>query len=187
MPYASRMIRSALSKPLRAVLSLALLAVVSWGCDPVPVGAGRDADAGHGGKIVGSQPDFRLKTTDGRVLGPKDFPGKVVVVDFWATWCQPCRLQAEILEPLSRQLAGSDVQFLAANSGEGETLVRNFLKNTPFSYPVLLDPESALSNRLGIDALPTLMVVDKKGKVSYFEAGLTDGDKLKRIIHQAGA
>ena len=171
---------------LRAAASLTLLATLFWACDPTPMDAGRAVGPQRGGKMIGSQPDFRLKSTDGRVLGPKDFPGKVVVVDFWATWCQPCRIQAQILEPLSRQLAGANVQFLAANSGEPETTVRAFVQKTPFSYPVLLDADDSVSNKLGIEGLPTLMVVDKKGKVTYFEAGVADGDTLKRIIQRAG-
>ncbi|HEY0780966.1 MAG TPA: TlpA disulfide reductase family protein [Thermoanaerobaculia bacterium] len=171
---------------LRAAVTLTLLATLLWACDPMPAGAGREVAAPRGGKMIGSQADFRLKSMDGRVLGPKDFPGKVVVVDFWATWCQPCRLQAEILEPLSRQLAGANVQFLAANSGEAEPTVRAFVRKTPFSYPVLLDADDSLSNQLGIEGLPTLMVVDKAGKVTYFEAGVADGDTLKRIIQKAG-
>jgi thiol-disulfide isomerase/thioredoxin len=138
------------------------------------------------GAPAGAKLDFRLKTTDGRTLGPRDFQGKVVVVDFWATWCGPCRMQAKILEPVSRDLAGQGVQFLAADMGEPETTVRGFLKTNPFPYPVLLDVDSAISDSFGVTALPTLMILDKKGGLRYLRAGLTDGDTLKRIIQQIG-
>src|SRR5258708_7434499 len=59
--------------------------------------------------------NFRLPTVDGRALGPRDFGGQVVVVDFWATWCMPCRLQAEILEPVYRDFKRPAVHFLAPN------------------------------------------------------------------------
>jgi cytochrome c biogenesis protein CcmG/thiol:disulfide interchange protein DsbE len=131
--------------------------------------------------------NFRLPTVDGRALGPRDFGGQVVVVDFWATWCMPCRLQAEILEPVYRDYKGRGVQFLAANVGEEQDTVKQFLKNKPFPYPVLLDPEQAVATDLGVLALPTLLVIDKKGKVSYFQSGIADGDTLRQLIKQAGA
>ena len=146
-----------------------------------------------GGATAGNAPapgrkaDFQLKTVDGRNLGPKDFPGQVVVVDFWATWCGPCHLQAQILEPIYRDFKGRGVQFLAANVGEEPDTVKGFLKSKPFPYPVLLDPSETVASTLGVLALPTVMVVDKKGKVAYFEAGIADGDTLRKIIKKAGA
>jgi cytochrome c biogenesis protein CcmG/thiol:disulfide interchange protein DsbE len=131
--------------------------------------------------------NFRLPTVDGRTLGPKDFGGQVVVVDFWATWCLPCRLQAEILEPVYRDYKGRGVQFLAANVGEETDVVKQFLKGKPFPYPVLLDPKQSVATDLGVLALPTLLVIDKKGKISYFQSGVADGDTLRQLIKQAGA
>jgi cytochrome c biogenesis protein CcmG, thiol:disulfide interchange protein DsbE len=139
------------------------------------------AGAKPGGKV-----DFRLPAVDGRTLGPKDFLGQVVVVEFWATWCGPCHLQAKILEPIYRDFKGRKVQFLAANVGEEPDTVKSFLKNKPFPYPVLLDPKDAVASNLGVFALPTLLVVDRKGKVAYFESGLADGDTLREVIKKAG-
>jgi thiol-disulfide isomerase/thioredoxin len=136
---------------------------------------------------AGTKVDFQLKTVDGRALGPKDFPGQVVVVDFWATWCGPCHLQAEILEPIYRDLKGRGVQFLAANVGEDLKTVKSFLASKPFPYPVLLDPEDSVASDLGVYALPTLLVVDTKGRVAYFQSGVADGDTLRQIIKKAGA
>ena len=78
------------------------------------------------------------------------------------------------------------MQFLAANVGEEVETVRGFIKGKPFSYTVLLDPHD-VAGQLVINALPTLMVIDKKGKLTFFEAGLTDGETLRRILSQAGA
>ena len=145
------------------------------------------ARAGDAPAAAAPSTDFRLKTIDGRTLGPKDFRGQVVVVDFWATWCGPCHLQARILEPVYRDFKGRGVQFLAANVGEEPEQVKKFLKDKPFPYPVLLDPSNDISTELGVAALPTLMVVDKKGKVAYFQSGIADGDTLRQIIKKAGA
>lgn len=146
------------------------------------------ADGATADNKVGGKADFRLKTLDGgKLLGPADFKGQVVVVDFWATWCLPCRVQAQALEPVVRDLKGRGVQFLGASVGEDPGTVREFLKSKPAPYPTLVDPEDQISVRLNIQALPTLMVVDKAGKVAYFKAGLTDGETLRKLIKKAGA
>lgn len=151
----------------------------------VPLSCANGATAAN---KVGGKADFRLKTIDGgKRLGPEDFKGQVVVVDFWATWCLPCRFQAQMLEPVVRDLKGRGVQFLGASVGEEVETVRAFLKSKPAPYPTLVDPEDEISVRLNIQALPTLMVVDKKGRISYLKAGLTDGDTLRKLIQKAGS
>ena len=142
---------------------------------------GSAADKGS----IGTKADFRMKTLDGKMLGPKDFPGQVVVIDFWATWCGPCQVQARILEPVYRDHKGRGVQFLAANVGEDLETVKKFVKGKPFPYPVLLDPDDKISSNLGVLALPTLIVIDKKGKVSTVHSGLADGDTIREAIKKA--
>jgi thiol-disulfide isomerase/thioredoxin len=164
--------------PIRLHRSSALMAVLSI----LLLSCGASAADRPSGKDL----EFRLKTVDGRTLGPRDFKGQVVVVDFWATWCLPCHLQARVLEPLHQEYKSKGVQFLAANSGEDEATVRSFLKNKPFPYPVLLDPDDKVSGQLGIMSLPTLLVIDRTGKVSYFQAGLADAPTMRKILKLAG-
>ncbi|HKV07291.1 MAG TPA: TlpA disulfide reductase family protein [Thermoanaerobaculia bacterium] len=134
---------------------------------------------------IGTKADFRLKTLDGKMLGPKDFPGQVVVIDFWATWCGPCQIQAKILEPVYRDHKGRGVQFLAANVGEDVDTVKKFVQGKPFPYPVVLDPDDKVASNLGVLALPTLIVVDKKGKITKVHSGLADGDTIRKAIKAA--
>src|SRR4030095_15474096 len=115
----------------------------------------KEGATASGRATPGSRVDFQLKALDGRTLGPKDFLGQVVVVDFWATWCGPCHLQAEILEPLYRDLKGRGVQFLAVNVGEEPETVKSFLKSKPFHYPVLLDTPDQGASNIGGMATPT--------------------------------
>lgn len=164
---------------LRAVLTAAFAcSLLLFGC--------RDG-ASAGGAAEGTKASFRMKTLEGgRSLGPTDFPGQVVVVDFWATWCGPCHVQARILEPIYQDYQGKGVQFLAANVGEEAETVRRFLQSKPLPYTVLIDPGD-VAGELGVFALPTLMVVDKKGRVAFFESGIVDGPTLRRVLKEAGA
>jgi thiol-disulfide isomerase/thioredoxin len=168
----------------RSVLGAAVLAsLLLLSCKDDATAAGGAAKP----PAPGTKVDFQLPAVDGRTLGPRSFPGQVVVVDFWATWCMPCRLQAQILEPIYKDYKGRGVQFLATNVGETPDEVRKFLKEKPFPYPVLLDANQEAATKLGVFALPTLLVVDKKGKVSYIQSGIADGDTLRQLIKKAGA
>ena len=129
--------------------------------------------------------DFRLASLDGAPLGPPDFNGKVVVIDFWATWCGPCRLQAQILDELHREYDPGEVQFLAIDLGEDEATVRDYVAKAPFPYPVLLDPTEELSMRYEIFGLPTVMIVDPKGRITFKRTGVTDERQLKDEIEKA--
>ncbi len=132
-------------------------------------------------------PDFRLASLDGGTLGPPDFAGDVVLIEFWATWCGPCRLQAKYLEELHSEFDGKGVHFLAIDSGEDEATVRRYVEKDPFPYPVLLDPQSSLSNRYQVYALPTVMIVDRQGAISYMQPGVSDKRTLRQALVAAGA
>jgi len=144
---------------------------------------------GEGASSSGDQPspDFRLASLDGEEISPQDYRDQVVVVDFWATWCGPCHQQADILESVYQEVQGDGVQFLAVNLGEDEETVRTFVEDNPFPYPVLLDPEDHLTYDLGIFALPTLMVVDTEGHVTYFETGILNKRGVLAELAKAGA
>jgi thiol-disulfide isomerase/thioredoxin len=134
-----------------------------------------------------SKAAFSLPALDGKELGPPDFDGQVVVVDFWASWCAPCHLQTAILEKLRPDYARHGVQFLAVNSGEDERTVRDYVAGKPFSFPVLLDSDEKVSMKLGVIALPTLMIVDRQGGVSYFRPGIVPERRMRELLHAAGA
>jgi thiol-disulfide isomerase/thioredoxin len=118
------------------------------------------------------------------VVGPPDFLGKVVVMDLWATWCGPCRLQARYLDQLHAEY-GDQVQFLAIDVGEDEATVRRFAEKNPFPYPVLLDPSESIQQRFRSTGLPTVMVIDTLGRVSYLNVGVANPATLRREIAKA--
>ena len=164
-----------LATPLRSALTCAFaVAFLLFGCS-----------SGSAEK-VGGPSSFRMQTLEGKALGPKDFPGQVVIVDFWATWCGPCHIQSEILSAIAKEYKGKGEQILGANVGEDAKTVRAFLKEQPVPFPTLIDPQN-VADQLGIYALPTLMVVNKKGNVIFFEAGLSDAPAVRKMIQKAMA
>ena len=149
--------------------------------DALPVESPVDAPATGAEDLA----DFRLPTLEGRELGPPDYRGQVVVAELWATWCGPCRLQAQYIEQVRAEYADDEVAFLAINTGEEKAKVRQYVAKTPFPYPVLLDPAETLSERFGVSGLPTVMVVDPQGRIVYLKTGVQDATTLKEQIEAA--
>lgn len=166
-------------RPVALAALLFLVAALAGGCGG---GAAPEEEGAAGG--ADPKTDFRLATLEGEAVGPPDFAGKTVLLDFWATWCIPCHAQAEVLKEIHPKVDGK-VQFLAVDVGEEETQVRGFVERKPFPYPVLLDTESEVADSLGVYSLPTLMVIDPEGQVRYFEAGVVSEGELCQILVEA--
>lgn len=132
-------------------------------------------------------PAFSVKTLEGKPLRLSDLRKRPVIVDFWATWCGPCHVQAEILHALYPAYAGRGVEFVAVAVGEPEEVVREFVRESPHPYPVLLDPEDRLSAELRILGLPTLIVTDREGRVVFRSTGISDREALATALARAGA
>ncbi len=163
------------ARPLPLLACLALLAAVAL------LHCGNEAPA------VPGPSDLRLPSLDGHEIGTADYRGKVVVVDFWATWCLPCHEQARVLKILHGELSPDEVQFLAVDVGEPEETVRAFVEKRPFPYPVLLDPANTVADKLQILALPTLMILDREGRVAFIRPGITPENELRQAILDAAA
>jgi len=140
-----------------------------------------------GGAGAAKGPDFRLPALDGKATGPADFRGRVVLLDFWATWCVPCHAQAEILDRVHAQYSPAQAQFLAIDVGEDEKTVREFLKKSPIPFPVLLDEKETVSDKLGLVGFPSLMILDGKGEVSFLNTGIVPEKRLRDLLQRAGA
>ncbi len=164
-----------LGRPLQRVL-LGLALVLTTSCAAGPATDAADSEAA---------PSFDLASLGGERVQSSQLEGKVTLLEFWATWCTPCVAQARILEPLHEEFAARGVEFLAISLGEDQATVQAYVDKTPFPYPVLLDPNDELSGRLGIYALPTVMIVDQSGEVAYRQPGLSSGEVLRRVLEEA--
>jgi cytochrome c biogenesis protein CcmG/thiol:disulfide interchange protein DsbE len=130
-----------------------------------------------------NMPDFSLPTLDGHRWKLSDHRGDVVLVNFWATWCPPCRAEIPSFMKLSRQLAGQPfaIAGIAMDDG-GAADVAPFVRNEHINYPVLL-PDSSFSLGDGIDSLPTSFLVDKHGRIAKVYVGEVDPDALSEDVH----
>ena len=164
---------------LRLIALLMTCLVTSFAC-------GGDLGGGVGGSgRPGDSVDFRLASLDGGRLGPSDFRGRVVLFDFWATWCSPCHVQAEILKAVYSEFESRGVEFVAVSVGEPEGTVRSFVDKRPFPYPVLVDPADEVAASLGIFVLPTIMILDAEGRISFLEEGVSTARRLRQHLKEA--
>jgi peroxiredoxin len=129
-------------------------------------------------------PSFELKDITGRTHKLADYRGKVVLVNFWATWCEPCRAEMPSLQRLREKLGPAGFVVLAVNADEPEARIRKFLGETPLEFPVLLDPELKVTRSWNARVLPASFVVAPDGRVRYHvigEVAWTGDEVVKRI------
>jgi peroxiredoxin len=111
-------------------------------------------------------PEFTLKNLAGQEVKLADLRGKVVLVNFWATWCPPCREEIPSMERLNRAMAGKPFQMLAISIDEGgKEAVESLFKKAGVTLPTLLDPDQKTGKRYGITGVPETFIVDKKGVI----------------------
>ena len=131
-------------------------------------------------------PDFRLQDMDGEWHTLGDYRGKVVLVNFWATWCPPCRREMPSLERLYQALRDQPFVVLAINQWENADHVFSFMGqlNVFPTFPILFDPESRIAEDFGVKGLPTSFVIDRQGRVVYRAVGgrAFDHPEIERII-----
>ena len=133
-------------------------------------------------------PDFTLKDMDDESYALHDFRGKVVLINFWATWCPPCRKEMPALEALYKKLGDESFAVLAVNQWEDPDHVFAYTGelNVFPTFPILFDPESVISEDYGVKGLPTSFLIDKQGRLAYRAVGGRDFDhaEVERLIKE---
>jgi cytochrome c biogenesis protein CcmG, thiol:disulfide interchange protein DsbE len=137
------------------ILAVALAIVVAGTLETRIVNAGDKA------------PDFSIVTEQGKTVTPKDFGGKLLVLNFWATWCPPCIEELPSLNEFSRQFAPQGVVVLAVSIDRNEKVYRQFLESNPVSFATARDPETDISSSYGTFQVPESYLIDRSGKVLY--------------------
>jgi len=135
-------------------------------------------------------PAFNLKTLSGGVVGPSQHVDRVVILDFWATWCGPCRKQMPALQAIEADATLKDqVVVLSINTDDAdvgrEKLVKGFMSKNGFEFDVLMDTGS-VAGLYGVNRIPTIVVIGPGGKVHYARSGVLNESRLRELIAQAG-
>jgi len=125
-------------------------------------------------KTSAPAPDFELTDLTGRPVRLQDFRGRVVLLNFWATWCVPCRDEIPAMETLSRELGARGLAVLAVNYKESPPLVTGFAREYGLTLPVLLDPEGGMATRYGLVGLPATYFIDRSGVLAASVLGFRD-------------
>lgn len=136
--------------------------------------------AGH------TAPDFELKDINGKMVKLSDFHGKAVVLNFWATWCPPCKTEIPWFEDLQNKYGNQGLAVVGvALDDSSDSDIANFAKEMKMNYPVLLGKEETSDLYGGVDALPTTFYIDRNGKIINSVPGLIDRKEIEDNVVKA--
>lgn len=116
-------------------------------------------------------PEFALKSLQGSQVSLADFKGQVVLLDFFSTWCPPCRAAVPMLQEFETKYKDKGLKVISIDQGESQSLVGAYAKETRYSALMLIDEDGSVSERYKVTGLPTFVVIDQKGKVAAYQMG----------------
>jgi thiol-disulfide isomerase/thioredoxin len=151
---------------MKRLLQLALLSAALLGAARAQaVGAGTLA------------PEIGIKDLAGRGVSIASLKGKVVLVDFWASWCAPCRQELPVLEALFKKYHAKGFEIVGVNQDQSSDNVQRFLSGTPLSFRVVHDSGRAVADRYAPSKMPSSFLIDRRGVVRYVHAGFRAADR----------
>lgn len=169
--------KSNLTLVLMIIAILAIIAVLLF-WNPTPVNAEpmpqtqEQVDASTIAKQGSVAPDFTVEMFDGSTVRLSDLKGKVVLVNFWATWCPPCREElTRVQKDIIDRFAGQDFVFLPISRGEEQQTVAAFRKRMGYTFPMGLDPDQRIFRRYASNYIPRNFLIDREGKVVLASIG----------------
>lgn len=124
-------------------------------------------------------PDFTLPSNSGENVRLAEQRGQVVMLNFWASWCGPCRQEMPLLDDMSKRYSSAGFVLYGVNVEEDNTDALKLIKQLGVSFPILWDAESKASSLYNVDAMPTTVLIDKKGQIRYVNRGYKAGDENK--------
>ncbi|MBI3978225.1 MAG: redoxin domain-containing protein [Chloroflexi bacterium] len=138
--------------------------------------------AGSAPKVGARAPDFSLKTPDGKLVTLSDFRGKPVFINFWATWCPPCRAEMPDIEAVYQEHRDHGLIVLGIDVQEDPVIVQRFLRERSFSWTFLVDESGEVGMLYRLTALPTSYFVDPEGVIRSIQTGATTKSGMERQL-----
>jgi peroxiredoxin len=129
--------------------------------------------------------DFQLVDLDGKTQSLSQYRGKIVLVNFWATWCKPCTTEMPAMQVTYDKLRSKGFVVLAVNELEDDAKVREHIKQYGHTFPVLMDRDNKVANQFGVFGLPVSVFIDQEGRVQeYIKGGLLTEDKIVQTVQR---
>ncbi len=138
-------------------------------------------------EVSGPMPELSGTTLQGQVLSARDFAGRVVVVNFWATWCGPCRREQPALSAVQADQGPDGAVFVGVNFRDDEAAARAYLEEFGVAYASLQDESGSIAHRFGVPYLPATIVVGADGQLRFRAVGAVDEGTLRDLIARASA
>jgi len=120
-------------------------------------------------------PDFTLKSNGGKNLKLSEFRGQVVMINFWATWCGPCRQEMPLLNRIQEKYRKAGFMLLGVNIDDRPEAAQAMARNLGVHFPILFDTEKRVSRLYDVNAMPSTLLIDRDGKLRYFHLGYRPG------------
>ena len=160
------------------ITPLLTAAVVAWVASGV-IDRETAADSAHGKQA----PAWELKDVEGNTIKSSDFKGKVVVLDFWATWCGPCRAEIPSFIALQDKYGKDGLVVVGVSlDEEGASVVKPFMKRNKINYPIVMADTRIADLFGGVEGIPTTFVIDRDGKIAAKHVGLTSKAAFEKEI-----
>jgi peroxiredoxin len=146
---------------LAAIIAAAALALPALAADPTG----------------GPAPQFTLAARGGSNVSLAQYKGQVVMLNFWASWCGPCRQEMPLLESIYKKYNRLGFTLIGVNVEPDSNAANEWLKQTPVSFPILYDKESKVSRMYDVAGMPSTVIIDRTGKVRVLHRGYKPGDE----------
>jgi peroxiredoxin len=128
-------------------------------------------------------PDFSLDAHGGKQVALSELRGQVVMINFWASWCVPCKEEMPLLEQMYRKYRPMGFTLLGVNVEPQQDKAEALLEKTPVSFPVLFDRENRVSKLYNVTGMPSSVLIDREGNVRYLHRGYKPGDENTYLNH----